>query len=492
MLVLRNSRHLDPTGWHSVDLLLDAGRIVALGEDAAAGIGSDVQSVDASGLMVLPGLVNAHLHSNECFERGLYGALPLERWLARAYPPLGAPAVPPRWHRLRTLLCAIDALRSGCVAVQDDFLNPGNEPEALDAVMQAWADSGLRASVATTLGDRPYLDGLPFARELCEPGLAARLDARAATPLASQAAFFESSWLQWHGQAEGRLQIMLGPRGPQRCSDALLQQVAALAERHGSRVHMHVLETQTQAVTAAAQGGCFVRRLQRLGLLDRRLTINHAVWVDAAQIDALAHAGAQVTHNPLSNLKLGSGTAPLRALLDAGVTVALGSDGPATGDTADMVEVLRCAALLHRAPATPPSQWLGAAEAWSCATTGGAASMALAAGSGTLAVGAPADLMLLDLRHRAFIPLHDPVAQLVYAGTSEAVHSVIVGGRLLMHGRRILAFDEDAVLDEAREAGERFCAEHLPGKRASGEALDPLLEAVHRRVWSSSAPAGLH
>ena len=487
MLVLRHALHQDSAGLRAVDFILDNGRIKAIGVDAALGVGPDMPRVDASGLLVLPGLVNAHLHSNECFERGLYGALPLERWLARAYPPLGSPAVPVRWHRLRTLLCAIDALRSGCVAVQDDFLNPGCEPEALDAVMQAWADSGLRASVATTLGDRPYLDGMAFARELCPPALAAQLDARPSLPLAVQAAFFESSLQQWHGQAQGRLQIMLGPRGPQRCSDSLLQQVAALAERHGSRVHMHVLETRTQAVTATAQGGSFIARLQGFGLLSERLTLNHAVWVDAPQIDAMARAGCHVTHNPLSNLKLGSGTAPVRAMLDAGVNVALGSDGPATGDTADMVEVLRAAALLHRQPETPPNQWLGAAEAWSCATTGGAASMGLADGSGTLAVGAPADLMLLDLRHRAFIPRHDPVAQLIYAGNSEAVHSVIVAGRLAMYGRRILAFDEDAVLDEAREAGERFCAEHLPPKLACGALLDPLLQDVHRRVWADVA-----
>lgn len=492
MLVLRHSQHLDPSGWQTVDLMLEKGRIAAMGPGAADGLSADVPCVDATGLLVLPGLVNAHLHSNESFERGLYGALPLERWLARAYAPLGLPTVPAHWHRLRTLLCAIDALRSGCIAVQDDFVNAGCDPQALDTVMQAWAESGLRASVATTLGDRSYLDGMAFARELCPPALAAQLDARTALPLATQGAFFEDARQRWNGQAQGRLQIMLGPRGPQRCSDSLLREVAALAERHDSRVHMHVLETRTQAVTAKAQGGSFIARLQGLGLLDERLTINHAVWLDAPQVDAMARARCHVTHNPLSNLKLGSGTAPVRALLDAGVNVALGSDGPATGDTADMMEVLRAAALVHRHPHAPPTQWLGATEAWFCATRGGAASMGLAEGSGTLAVGAPADLMLLDLRHRAFIPRHDPVAQLVYAGNSEAVHSVIVGGHLLMHARRILAFDEGAVLDEAREAGERFCAEHLPPRWACGEALDPLLEAVYQRVRAMPAAPGAH
>lgn len=492
MLVLRQALHQDSTGLHVVDLLLEGGRISAIGSKAADGLGADVPGVDARGLLVLPGLVNAHLHSNEVFERGLYGALPLERWLARAYAPLGLPAVPVRWHRLRTLLCAIDALRSGCTAVQDDFLNPGCEPDALDAVMQAWADSGLRASVATTFGDRPYLDGLPFARELCEPALAAQLDARPTPPLTVQRAFFEDAMSRWHGQAQGRLQVMLGPRGPQRCSDALLREVAALAERHDARVHMHVLESWIQSLTAKVQGGCFIDRLRSLGLLDRRLTINHAVWVDAKQIDQLARAGCHVTHNPLSNLKLGSGIAPVRAMLEAGVNVALGSDGPATGDTADMVEVLRAAALLHRQAATPPARWLGAGEAWACATAGGARSMGLATGSGSVAVGAPADLILLDLRHRAFIPRHDPVAQLVYAGTSEAVHSVVVAGRLLMHARRILAFDEEALLDEAREAGERFCAEHLPPRRACGEALDPLLQAVHQRAWATAPAPVMH
>lgn len=489
MLVLRQALHQDAARLRVVDLVLDRGVITALGPGIAAGMGADVHQVDAHGLLVLPGLVNAHLHSNECFERGVYGALTLEPWLARAYAPLGLPPTPVRWHRLRTLLCAIDALRSGCTAVQDDFLNPACDDEAYAAVAQAWADSGLRAAVATTLADRPYLDGLPFARELCDPALAQRLDARPSLPLAAQVAFFERTLQQWHGQAEGRLQVMLGPRGPQRCSDDLLRRVAALAERHASRVHMHVLETRVQRHTAAVQGGCFIDRLQTSGLLDRRLTINHAVWVDDAQIEKMARSGCHVTHNPLSNLKLGSGLAPVKAMLNAGINVALGSDGPATGDTADMVEVLRAAALLHRQPEQPASQWLGAAEAWACATQGGAASMGLPATTGRVAVGAPADLLLLDLRHRAFIPCHDPVAQLIYGATSEAVHSVIVGGRLLMHARRILAFDEEAVLDEAREAGERFRADHLPPRLASGEALDPLLAAVHGRVWSTERNA---
>ena len=491
MLVLRQVRLPRAAPGATADVVIERGCITAIepGGTVALGAGPH-EAVDASGLLALPGLVNAHVHSNESFERGLLDKLPLERWHARAYPPFGLPAVPPRWHYLRAMLVACDAIRSGVTALQDDFLNPGCDMAALDGVMQAYTDAGLRAQVATTLGDRRYLDGLPFARALCPPALRDTLDATSPLPLATQVAFFESAVARWHGQAGGRLRIMLGPRGPQRCSPPLLQQVAALSTHHGSAVHMHVLETRTQAVAAEQQhGSSFIEVLAGAGLLNERLTLNHAIWLGSADIDALARAGCSVTHNPLSNDKLGSGTCQVQALRAAGVKVALGSDGPATGDTADMVQVLRAASLRHRTASVPADAWIGPQEAFEMATQGGAASMQLAPGSGTLAVGAPADLMLLDLRHRAFIPLHDAVAQLTLSASSEAVHSVIADGRLLMHARRILAFDEDAILDEARVAAEQFRQAFVPRMHASGARLDPLLQAVHARVWAEAPPS---
>ena len=438
--------------------------------------------------MALPGLVNAHVHSNEAFERGLHGSVALESWLARAYPPLGLPRVPARWQYLRTLLVACDAIHSGTVALQDDCLNPACDPEAIDQVLQGWADSGLRAAVATTLADRQYLDGLPFARDECPGELQARLDAVKPLPLEHQADFFSQTHRRWQGLARGRLSVILGPRGPQRCSDELLRLVARLRDQHDVAVHMHVLESRAQRVTSSMQpGGGFIRRLHSAGLLDPRLTVNHAVWVDASDIEQLARGRACVTHNPLSNMRLGSGRAPLRALLDAGIPVALGSDGPATGDTADMLAVLRAASLIHRSPDESSTHWITPGEAWHAATGSGALSMRLPRDHGHLVAGAPADLILVDTRHRAFVPMNDPIAQLAWSAAPDAIDTVIVAGAVLMRERRIVAFDEEAILAEAQEAASIWQRDWLPEQVASGTRLDPLITRILQRCSATNA-----
>ncbi len=474
---------------------MGGGTVLAIGAGEARAIAPGARrTINARHLMAMPGLVNAHVHSNEAFERGLHGTVSLEPWLARAYPPLGAPAVPLRWHYLRALLVACDAIHSGTIAIQDDCLNPGCDPDALDQVMQAWADSGLRAAVATTLADRSYLDGLPFARQICPPQLRAQLDARTPLSIDHQADFFTQAHQRWNAAANGRLQVILGPRGPQRCSDTLMRRLVQLRERHDAAIHMHVLESRLQLAASNVQAcgghaeGGFLQRLQRAGLLDSRLTINHAVWLGERDIERLAASGACVTHNPLSNLRLGSGRAPLRALLEAGVPVALGSDGPATGDTADMLAVLRATSLIHRDPQVPRTRWIGPDDAWHAATRGGARSMRLGPQHGQLVVGAPADLILVDTRHRAFVPMNDPIAQLAWSASPEVIDTVIVAGSVLMHERRIEAFDETAVLTEAQAAAQAWRELHLPGQMASGAAFDPLLSEVIARASAHANP----
>jgi cytosine/adenosine deaminase-related metal-dependent hydrolase len=260
---------------------------------------------------------------------------------------------------------------------------------------------------------------------------------------------------------------MLGPRGPQRCSDSLLSEVAMLSRDHDCAVHMHVLETRTQRATSHLQtGGGFFVRLARAGLLNEKLTINHAVWVDGQDIQAIADSGAFVTHNPLSNQRLGSGTAPVRRLRSAGVRVALGSDGPATGDTACMAAVLRAGSLLHRdAETNERAQSMGLEPAW-----------------GKLEPGAPADLILLDARHRALIPHHDTVTQWALSAGADLVDTVVINGELVMQAGRITAFDEERILDEAREAGERWQEQVQPALEASGAMFDPLIGQVLDKV----------
>jgi 5-methylthioadenosine/S-adenosylhomocysteine deaminase len=236
-------------------------------------------------------------------------------------------------------------------------------------------------------------------------------------------------------------------------------------------------------------GKTLVRHLHDLGLLTDRLTMNHAIWLTADDIARMGAAGCSVTHNPLSNLKLGSGVCPVRALRLAGVNVAVATDGMATSDTADQVEALRLAAMLHKIESFDTSTWLGAAEAFEMSTESGAKSCRIG-DIGRLAPGLRADIALLDADHLGFQPLHDPIRQLCFSVNSEAVRDVLIGGDFVMRDRRMTKIDEAAIRAEIAAEAERFRVEAMP-KMAEGAAiLRPYIDAIHARATAQTLKPG--
>lgn len=472
----------EPAGTPLVDIVLRAGAIARVAPTAArppADAHSD-SDMDCTGLIAFAGFVNAHTHSTEMFEQGAYDCEALEPWLAMAYPPLGDDKLPARWHYLRAMQLAMMSLRSGVTALHDDFLNPGLDADALAQVTRAYRDAGLRARVAVTLSDRPYLEGMPLVQRHLAAGTSAALNARVPRDFASQADFFVNALSDVDSHGGSLVNISLGPRGPQRCTMVLLRGVAALAQRHAVPVHMHVLESRIQALTAQHQHGVsFVHLLDDAGLLNSSLALNHAVWLTADDIDRIARSGARVVHNPLSNFKLASGLCPVKRLLAAGVEVALGTDGAATGDSVDFFDTLRFAALVHKLDASAELPAPGAGQLLGMATRAGAATMGDAGQRGELVVGQCADITLVDARDPAFVPLNDPRRQLCYAATSQAVHTTIVAGRIAYTQGRCTLIDEPALRAEIAEAAERF--RHLRLVRQSG-ADDPLLPPLRRMV----------
>lgn len=467
-----------------VDIGIDRGLIgmIAPAGTLAGPVGDE--DLDGTGLIAFPGFVNAHTHSNEMFEQGSCDGEPLEVWLALAYPPLGGDRVPVRWHYLRAMMLALRSLRSGVTALHDDFLNPGGSDEALQAVLDAYDDAGLRARVAVTLSDRGYLDGLPSARRHVAPDVAARLDAMPLRAVDAQFDVFHRAQQALAARGVARLGLSLGPRGPQRCTPALLRRVADTAAAQAVPVHMHVLESRTQAVTAQQQfGRSFIEVLDDAGLLGPSLAMNHAVWLTEVDIARIAQRGARVVHNPLSNFKLASGLCPVNALLAAGVGVAIGTDGAATGDSVDFFDSLRMAALVHKRSADAAQPAPDAARLLRMATADGAATLGLAGITGEIAIGRAADLTLLDARDLAFVPLHDPRRQLCFAATSSAVHTVVVDCRIVFTGGRATCIDEAALRDEIAEAAERFRHEVFAQRAV---AAWPVAASV-RRVLADAA-----
>jgi 5-methylthioadenosine/S-adenosylhomocysteine deaminase len=193
----------------------------------------------------------------------------------------------------------------------------------------------------------------------------------------------------------------------------------------------------------------------------------------------LAANSSAVTHNPLANLKIGSGYCPVRRLIDAGIAVALGTDGLATSDTADLIEALRTAALMHKPRTTKFESWIGAQDAFRMATRGGARSGLMADELGEISPGRKADLALLDRRHWGFMPLHDPVAQLAYSVPSEAVRTVIVDGAIVMRDRTLCTVDEHEVRERIAQAAEKWRRDIKPAAIAAADRLIPVMTKVY-------------
>ena len=456
-----------------IDILLENACISAIEPtgkiDASA---SSFQVIDGSNLITMPGFVNAHTHSNESFELGYYDALPLELWLLFKYPPGAIRPISERWHYLRTMLLAIDSIRSGVTTVQDDLINPAFETAALDGSASAYRDIGLRATITVSMGDKSLTAPLPWLREIMPGELYAELNRHAPPSSAEHFNLFERHYAQWHGQADGRLRISLGPIGPQWCSDELLMRAASISTERGIPVHTHTLESKLHAIEASQLYGCtLVGQLERLGVLSPRLTLNHAIWLTDDDLRRLAHNGCHVTHNPVSNLKLGSGIARVPEMLAAGINVALGTDGTSTSDRADMFRSLGLAAMLHRVGTLDSSRWPTAHDAIAMATTNGARSAGL--DTGILAPGKPADMILLAKNDFAFLDTDNLASRLVFATGADAVDTVIINGELVMQARRLCKIDETRLRQDIFDAGALYLDKHVrPGHRSS-ERFEP-------------------
>jgi 5-methylthioadenosine/S-adenosylhomocysteine deaminase len=412
-------------------------------------------------------MVNAHAHSNENWFRGLWDNLPLEPWMLFSYPALAAPAQTADEIYVRTLLGGIELLRSGATTVVD-FLYDGEE--ALEPVVRAYRDLGLRALIGLGYSDRAYHETVVLDEGLVRPDLIERLERERPPAWSELEAMTRRAVERFHRPNEG-ISICPAPSGPQRCTDEMLAGCAALAEELDLMIHIHVLETRMQAVSGRRMyGRTLPEHMDALGFLSPRVCFEHGIWLTPSDMELVRDRGVTIVHNPVSNMKLGSGIAPVPELLRHGVNVALGTDGMCSNDGQDMFATLKTAALLHKLWEVDFEQWLGAQEAWEMATAGGAR----AAGDSTLGriePGARADLVLLDLESMVFTPLNDPLRQLALGSTTLAVSSVMVGGEWRIINGVVKGVDEQAVLAEGRARGAEIVARHDEGFRIGQELL---------------------
>lgn len=426
------------------DIVVHSGRIAAVQDGGSAPI-AGAHIVNGRDRLLLPGIVNAHTHSPLNVLKGTGDVLshPAFMWRNQA----DTAGRTPDEIRLSALLGCIEHLMNGTTSVIDHFPEQRFDDACVDAVVDAYRIAGMRTLIALRIFDEAYTDIEPAEGFPAEPAVDNPL-----TPLPrdESLALVESAIKRHNGAAGGRIGICPAPSNPMRCSDNLLAGVRDLAERYDTAVHMHLLETAIQAEIAKQRyGKTMVRHLDELGLLSDRLSTAHTIWLDENDIALMAARGAIPVHNPESNLKLGAGIAPVAAMLRAGVTVALGTDGAGTNDNLDMHEVMRLAVMLQRPGEPDRKRWPTAKHALNMATIAGGKAMRRE-GLGSLTPGAPADFVLHDLAAPFWVPLNDPVSQLVFGASGSTVDTVIIGGRIVVEDRRIVAFDADPILAEAR------------------------------------------
>lgn len=437
-------------------LLVHGDRIVAIGVDAAGFAAESERIIDGRGKLLMPGLINGHFHSPVNHMKGRLDSLPLEIFMLYECPALEELRPSPREAYVRTQLACAEMLKNGVTAVQDDaFLVPEPTVDIIDAVMQAYADSGMRATVALDEPNLAELDKLPFLAELLPAELRAELAKPRSLADADLLAMYRHLITRWHGTEGGRLRAAVSCSAPQRVSTDYIHELEALSRTHDLPFYAHMLETKLQRVLGHAQprfgGRSLVRYTADLGLLSERLNIIHAIWVDDADLDLIAAAGSVVAHNPISNLRLGSGIMPFRRMRDRGIPICLGTDEAIADDAVNMWAVAKTTGLVHNIAGADYDAWPRAGEILDCLLQGGARAMGLQDELGVLAPGRLADLVMLDLDTLPFTPLNDLRRQLVYCENGNSVVLTMVAGRIVCEGGRLHTIDEAALRQEARE-----------------------------------------
>jgi 5-methylthioadenosine/S-adenosylhomocysteine deaminase len=386
------------------------------------------QTIDASGQIVLPGLVNTHTHAPMVLYRGLADDLPLMEWLNNYIFPAEFKTVSPEFVRAGTRLAALEMIESGTTTFADMYYF---EEEIAHETRRA----GLRGVLGQTIIQFPVADAKTPADAL----------ARAEAFITS----FKNDPLITPAVAPHAIYTLDGPT---------LRAARGLSKRHNVPTLIHLAESNDETRVAQERGASSpVAYLESLGFLGPGVLGAHGVWVSDADIQVLKMRGVGVSHNPESNMKTASGSAPIPAYLRAGVTVGLGTDGAASNNDLDMFEAMRVAALLQKHETGDPTT-LNARTVLEMATIRGARALGMEARIGSLEPKKRADLITVAASGARQTPLYDPLSHLVYVMHGDDVQTTIVNGKVLMRNRKVLTLDEAAIIAEARSWADKVRA----------------------------------
>ncbi|WP_315247835.1 TRZ/ATZ family hydrolase [Pseudomonas fragi] len=402
------------------------GRIVFIGPRAQALKLVATQTRELPDMLLSPGLINAHGHAAMTLFRGMADDLPLMTWLEQHIWPAEAKWVDEDFVRDGTNLAIAEQIKGGITCFSDMYFYPKVASECVH-------NSGIRAQIAIPILDFP-IPGASNADESLRQAVEMFAD------------------LKFHP----RIKIAFGPHAPYTVGDENLEKIRVIADELDAAIHMHVHETAFEVHQAVEQNAERpVARLARLGLLGPRFQAVHMTQISDDDLAMLVESNSSVIHCPESNLKLASGFCPVERLWQAGVNVAVGTDGAASNNDLDLLGETRTAALLAKAVAGSATA-LDAHRALRMATLNGARALGIESDTGSIEIGKAADLVAFDLSGLAQQPVYDPVSQLIYATGRDCVIHLWVGGKQLLDDRRLTRLDEQQLCATARAWGERI------------------------------------
>jgi 5-methylthioadenosine/S-adenosylhomocysteine deaminase len=408
---------------------VDGTDIVAIDRpEAIAARFSAAQTIDASSDVVMPGLVNTHTHAPMVLFRGLADDLALMDWLQKYIFPAEAKTVTPEFVRVGTRLAALEMIESGTTTYADMYYFE-------EEIAKATKEAGLRGVLGETIVQFPVPDAKTPAEGIAraERYIQAFRDDQLIVPAIAPHALYTNG------------------------KDDLLA-CASVGRRYHVPVLIHLAETEDELKTSQEKYGMTpVRYLESIGFWAPATLAAHGVWVNDDDIAVLKRRGVAVSHNPESNMKLASGTAPVARYLAAGVTLGLGTDGAASNNDLDMFEAMRQASFLAKLATHDPTV-MPAAAALEMATIGGARALGMDKLIGSLEPGKRADLITVSMSAARQTPLYDPVSHLVYVTRGDDVRTTVVNGKVLMRDRRVLTLDAASVIADANRQADRVRA----------------------------------
>jgi len=436
--------------------------------------------IDAERLIAIPGMVNAHCHSPANLVRGMMPTRPLEIW--RTYYRGSLRDMREEDFYASALLGGMEILKNGATTVLDHFF--GNQAcrfMGAGAAIQAMRDLGLRHVVALTLSDKNYEETIPLENPV--PQVGAEIQRMSASEAKATQAWIDDceAFIETFHAPEKLTIACPGPSAVQRCTDRLLVGSAELSRKRKLPIHIHLAETKAQAVMGQRiYCTSLLRHLDEIGVLDETMSLAHAIWVEPEDIELFAKRSATPVHNPASNLRIGSGFAPVKEYIRAGVKVALGTDGAASNDGQNMFDAVRLATLIHNQAGSDFNHWIPPQQALAMATRNGARAFGIDAGA--IAPGKLADIVLLRRDTAAFTPLNDVLGQIVFCENGGSVDSVLVDGEVVVEAGRLTKVDEAEVLQLATQARLRLDPS-IARAFAAAKTMEPSLTEMYFRVF---------